>query len=138
MRFYKQIGDEYPIHVIIGDSTYCRIKTEEVYKGQPGEPTVEGTTFGWVIHGGNFSHSQSFLGRESSDYGRLYSLDVLVVRDRAEDDKFDVYTEFKENLVRKSDGRYEVNIPWIPGAKLEETNEEQSRRCLQNMERKLG
>ena len=34
-------GDEYPIHVILGDSTYCRIRTEEVYKGQPGEPIVE-------------------------------------------------------------------------------------------------
>ena len=43
-RFYKQIGDEYPIHVILGDSTYCRIRTEEVYKGQPGDPIVEGRT----------------------------------------------------------------------------------------------
>jgi len=52
--------------------------------------------------------------------------------------EFDVYTEFKENLVRKPNGRYKVNIPWIPGAKLDETNEEQSWRRLQNMERKLG
>ena len=40
-RFYKQIGDGYSMHVILGDSTYCRIRTEEVYKGQPGEPIVE-------------------------------------------------------------------------------------------------
>ena len=46
-RFYKQIGDEYPIHVISGDSTCCRIRTEEVYKGQPGEPIVEGRTLAW-------------------------------------------------------------------------------------------
>ena len=26
-RLYKQIGDGYPIHVILGDSTYCRIRT---------------------------------------------------------------------------------------------------------------
>ena len=38
------------------------------------------------------------------------------VRDRGEDDELDVYTEFKENIVRKHDGRYEANIPWIPGA----------------------
>ena len=82
--------------------------------------------------------SQSFFSRESSDDERLYSLDVLGVRGRGEDDEFDVHTEFKENVVRKPDGRYEVNIPWIPGAKLDETNEEQSRRRLQNMERKLG
>ena len=76
-RFYKQIEDEYPIHVISGDSTYCRIRTEEVYKGQPGEPIVEGTTFGWVIHGGNGSDSQNFFSRDTSDYDRLYSLDIL-------------------------------------------------------------
>ena len=59
------------------------------------------------------------------------------VRDRGEDDKLDVYTEFKENIVRKHNGRYEVNIPCIPGAKLDGTNEEQSRRRLQNMNMKL-
>ena len=36
-RFYRKPGDEYQIHVILGDSTYCRIKTEELYKGKPGE-----------------------------------------------------------------------------------------------------
>ena len=72
--------------MILGDSTYCRIRTEEVYKGQPGEPIVEGTTFGWVIHGGNDSDSQSFFSRDTSDYERLYNLDVLGVRDRGEDD----------------------------------------------------
>ena len=99
------------IHVILGDSTYCRIRTEEVYKGKPGEPIVEGTTFGWVIHGGNDSNSQNFFSRDTSDYERLYDLDVLGVRDRGEDDELDVYTEFKENIVRKHNGRYEVNIP---------------------------
>ena len=112
----------------LGHSTYCRIRTEEVYKGQPGEPIAEGTTFGWVIHGGNDSDSQSFFSRDTSDYERLYNLDVLWVRDRGEDDELDIYTEFKENIVRKHDGRYEVIIPWKPGAKLDGTNKEQSRR----------
>ena len=79
--------------------------------------------------------SKSFVSRESSDYERLYSLDVLEVRDRGENDKLDVYTELKENIVRDND---EVNIPWIPGAKLDGTNEEQGRRRLQNMDIKLG
>ena len=112
--------------MILGDSTYCRIRTEEVYKGQPGEPIVEGTTFGWVIHGGNDPDSQSFFSRDTSDYKRLYSLDVLWVRDRGE-----------ENIGRKHNGRYEVNIPWIPEAKLDGTNEEQSRKRLRNMDMKL-
>ena len=125
-RFYKQIGDEYPIHVILGDSAYCRIRTEEVYKGKPGEPIVEGTTFGWVIHGGKVSDSLSFFSRDTSDYEQLYNLDALGVKDRGEDDELHVYTEFKENIVRKHDGRYQINIPWIPGAKLAGTNKEQS------------
>ena len=38
---------------------------------QSEEPIVEGTTFGWVIHGENDSDSQSFFSRETSDYERL-------------------------------------------------------------------
>ena len=66
-RFNKHIGDKYPIHVILGDSTYCRIRTKEVYKGQPGEPVVERTTFGWVLHGGNDLDSQRFFISKTSD-----------------------------------------------------------------------
>ena len=56
-----QIGDEYLIHITtIGDSTYCLIKTE-VYKGQPGKPIMEGTTFGRVVHGSDFSDNQNFF-----------------------------------------------------------------------------
>ena len=56
------------------------------------------------------------------------------VRERGEDDELDVYTEFKENIVRKLDERYEVIIPWKPGAKLDGTNKEQSRRRYQNID----
>ena len=52
--FCMKQGDEYQMHVILGDSTHCRIKTEEVFKGNPGDPIVEGTTFGWTVHGGEF------------------------------------------------------------------------------------
>lgn len=40
--------------------------------------------------------------------------------------------------MRKEDGRYEVNFPWIPGAMLLNTNETLSRKRLQNVERKLS
>ena len=72
-----------------------------------------------------------------SDYEKLHSLDVLRVQDRGENDQLDVDEEFRENIVRQSDGRYEVKIPWIPGSELSETNESQSRKRLQNVERKL-
>ena len=51
-KFYMTADEEYPIHVILGDSTYCKIRTEQTFKGRPEDPKVEGTTFGWVIHGG--------------------------------------------------------------------------------------
>ena len=47
------------------------------------------------------------------------------------------YTEFNENISRNADGRYEVNVPWIPGRKLAETNEMQSRQRLRRVEKKL-
>ena len=39
--------------MILGDSTFCKIKTEEIFKGNDGDPIVEGTSFGWLIHGGD-------------------------------------------------------------------------------------
>ena len=66
-----------------------------------------------------------------------YSLNILGVEDRGEDDQLDIYKEFQEGISKRSDGRYEVSVPWIPGAKLSNTNEEPSRRRLHNAERKL-
>ena len=134
--FYYTPNGEYPIHLILGDATYCKIKTAEIFKGSPDDPVVEGTTFGWVVHGGSHSNQCLFV-QDSSDYEKLYSLDVLGVEDRGENDQKDVHTEFRENITRKSDGRYEVNIPWIPGSQLKDDNETQSRKRLQNVERKL-
>ena len=60
-----------------------------------------------------------------SDYEKLYSL-VLEVEERVESDRLDVYKEFRENIVRQSNGKYKVKIPWIPRSELSETNESQS------------
>ena len=75
--------------------------------------------------------------RESMEYERLYSVDVLGVEDRGEDDQLDFYTEFQERITRGSDGRYEVSVPWIAGAEVSNTNEIPSRKCLENVERNL-
>ena len=119
---------------------YSRIRTEKVFKGNPGEPLVEETTFGWVVHGGDeyTSDGVCMYLREVNDYERLYSLDVLGVEDREENDQFDVLRDFKENIARRDDGRYEVSFPWIPGAELSSTNEVLSRKRLQNVERRLS
>ena len=59
------------------------MRTQEVFIGKPGEPIVEGTTFGWM---GSFLVTVAV-----SDYEKLYSLDVLEVEDRGGNDQLDVY-----------------------------------------------
>ena len=136
-RFYMTSTGEHQIHLILGDGVYSRIRTERVFKGHPGEPLVEETTFGWVVHGGDEygSGSSCMYMREVNDYEKLYSLDVLGVEDRGENDQL---RDFEESVVRKQDGRCEVGFPWIPGATLTNTNDALSRKRLENVERKLS
>ena len=136
-RFYTRAGNKYTIHLILGDNTYCKIRTEEVCKGKKGEPIVEGTTFGYVIHGGDRTSGTCLYMKESKDFERLYSLDILGGEDRGEDDFSDIHREFNENIVKGRDGRYKVKIPWVPGSRITESNEAQSRSRLKSVERKL-
>ena len=76
--------------------------------------------------------------REVNEYEKPYSLDVLGIEDRAENDQLDVLRDFKESVARKQDGRHVVGSPWIPGATLTNTNEALSRKRLANMERRLS
>ena len=137
-RFYTSAGNKYTIHLILGDNTYCKIRTEEVFKGKKGEPIVEGTTFGYVIHGGDRTSGTCMYVKDNKDFERLYNLDILGVEDRGENDLSDIHREFNENLVKSKDGRYEVKIPWVPGSRITESNEAQSRSRLKSVERKLG
>ena len=127
-QFYMKKDNEYPIDLVIGHNLYCKIKTEEVFKGKDGEPIVEVTTFGWVRHGGDYPSNKCLFTTEVSDYERLRNLDVLGTEDRKENDQQEVYSEFNKNIVRKEDGRYEVNIPWVAGSNLSETNLDQSKK----------
>ena len=136
-EFYITTG-EHQVHMIIGNKTYSKLRTEAMFKGKDNEPIVEGTSFGWAIHGGEFTNTNCMFTREhGNDFERLYSLDILGIEDRGEDDQLDVYKEFKENISRQIDGRYEVNVPWITGSNLEEANEMQSKNRLKNVEHKL-
>jgi len=48
-RFYMTSSGEHQKHLILGDSIYSRIRMERVFKGKPGDPLVEETTFGWSM-----------------------------------------------------------------------------------------
>jgi hypothetical protein len=111
-----------------------------LFKGKPQDPIVEGTTFGWVIHGGTeYCDSNCMYTKETEEHcERLYALDVLGIEDRGEGNDSTVLTEFKENIVVNSEGKYEVQVPWIPGAEIVNSNEQPSRKRLENVERKLS
>lgn len=67
-------NEQYPIHVILGDSTYSKIRTDEIIMGCPADPTVEGMTFGWVIHGGiKYFRQKVYIIKETCNYEKLYS-----------------------------------------------------------------
>ena len=108
-----------------------------MYESQQQDPIAEGTTFGWIVHGGKeYADSTRMFVREPE---KLYSLDALGVEDRSEDDQPDVCSDFQENIANGSDGRYdEVGVPWVTGAELFNTNEIPSRKRFQNVEQKLS
>ena len=74
--------------------------------------------------------------KKTSDYEKLYSLYVLGVEDRGENDQLDVCSEFRENIVKRSDGQCEVGVPWVSGAELSNTNEVASRERLEKTQEK--
>ena len=99
-QYYLTDNGKQTIHMILGDKIFCSIKTEKICKGEKDEPIVEGTSFGWLIAGGVYANVNCLFTTESNDYERLYSLDVLGVEDRGENDQLDVMRELKENITR--------------------------------------
>ena len=75
-----------------------------MYKGQPEDSIVEGTTFYWVVHGRkDYTDSTFMFTKVISDYEKLYPLHILGVEDQREDDQLDVCSELQENRVKRSD-----------------------------------
>ena len=130
--FYYTENCSCTIHLIIGQDVQ-RISTEAVCKEEEGDPVVEETSFGWLVHGGDdYSDDQCMFARENSDCERLFSLNVLGVEDRGNTGR-EILNNFTEIIVRKETGMYEVSFPWIPGSKPTDTNEQQSRKHLMNV-----
>lgn len=72
---------ELPIHIILGESKYAKIKTESIPKiGRSGKPVVELKKLGWTIMspGKEVDLSNMFLTQTAAaGYEQLCKLDVL-------------------------------------------------------------
>jgi hypothetical protein len=125
---------ELPIHLVLGNGEYARIKTStKPLIGGECEPVAEKTKFGWFIMspGIDFDRSTMLLTQTAhSDFENLCRLDVLGLADAAENDQSVVYEDFKEQLTRHPEGWYETNLPWKANHPRLPTNEAGSRRRL--------
>lgn len=104
------------VHLILGANDFARIRTgERLRVGRRGDPVAEFTRFGWTLvsPAAETDLSPVYLAVNSTaDYERLCALDVLNLSDSPKGDQENVYSEFKEQLTRSSDGRYETALPW--------------------------
>jgi hypothetical protein len=132
---------ELPVHLILGTSEYARIKTETPPRiGKPGQPVAELTRFGWTLisPGTEVDLTNMFLTQTSTmDYENLCKFDVLGLKDSPEGDQQSVYDEFKEQLIRRSDGSYETGLPWKGGHQPLPSNEMGSLKRLNNLVKRL-
>ena len=103
-----------PVHVILGNGEYARIKTEtKPHIGDDGEPVAGLTKMGWFIMspGVEFDQRTMLLTQTSqSDYGNLCRMDVLGLVDVPENDQRVVHAEFKEQLCRDDEGWYYLGV----------------------------
>ena len=105
-----------PIHLILGNSEYSKIKTEEKPRiEKSGEPVGELTSSGWTIMSPeNVSQLDDtyFTRNSSADYEQLCSLDVLGLGVNPEGEYQPVHEDFKEQLIRSPEGWYETGLLW--------------------------
>ena len=137
---YSSNNNIYEIHMIMGIVMFNNIRSDVIIKGEEGEPVIEKTKFGWTVHGGaeGIVNMCMFTNSYENEYRELYSWDVLGLQDDAEHSQETVYDEFKENITRTKEGRFQVKLPWIPNHPELKSNEQPARRRFQNTMRKLS
>ena len=110
------LKENLPVHVILGASEYALIKTQTPARvGEMGQPIAEKTKLGWVIMSpgqGNIQSTLMFARNTQDDYMQMCNLDVLGLEDKPEGDQLAVYQDFKDQLLQRTDGRYETYLPW--------------------------
>lgn len=105
-----------PVHLILGASEYCKIKTRKPQRtGAIGQPVAELTRFGWtILSSGKEVSLQNMLLTQTAigDYEQLCRMGVLGLADTPSGDQGVVHAEFLEGLRRDPEGWYETGLPW--------------------------
>ena len=87
-----------------------------------------------MSQGRQLNHFYLMLTRsEHEDYIKIYSLDVLGLKDRPDGDQATVIEEFKEQLTKREDGKYETALPWKASHPKLPTNLNVARRRLHSL-----
>ena len=101
---------------MMGVNDFARICTgERLRVSRRGDPVAEFTRFGWTLMspGAETDLSPVYLAvNPATDYEHLCALDILGLADSPTGDQEAVCSEFKGQLTRSSDGRYETALPW--------------------------
>ncbi|KAK3743472.1 hypothetical protein QZH41_003295 [Actinostola sp. cb2023] len=120
-RFWSQFEAEIDRASVAGVTKFSYLK-ELV------EPSVRATIDGLPFSTEGYERAKNILKDR---------LDVLGLQDFPEGDQNQVYTEFKEQLVRSPEGWYETGLPWKGNHPPLHNNEAGSLRRLHSLERKL-
>ena len=126
-----------PIHIILGNSDFTKIKTKEIPRvGNVGEPVAEFTKLGWMIMSpGHEPQPRMYLTQSLQDYDRLCNLDVLGVQEPENEET--VFRDFKDQLTKR-DNYYETGLLWKIGHPKLPSNKIGSLNRLSNLLRKLN
>ena len=127
---------ELPVHIVLGASNFSKIKTNMPARiGKTGEPVAELTKIGWMIMStGQEDHFNVYLTQSiTRDYEQLYQLDVLGLAETSYGDQNIVYTEFKKQLQRNTQGCYQTWLLWKPNHRTLHNNKNGSLAHLSNL-----
>eukprot|EP00794_Sanderia_malayensis_P010114 gene10114-11147_t len=136
--------DMLPVHLILGTSDFQRIRTTEPLVLGPNpdrDPGAEFTMLGWTLSGktvgGEVETEKGFFANSTKDeFEQMCSLEVLGLSDEIGDDA-EFHENFKKNIQRQHDGRYQTRLPWKPDHCAVSSNKELAMARLHSTTRKL-
>ncbi|XP_055387374.1 uncharacterized protein LOC129615957 [Condylostylus longicornis] len=110
------------IDVLIGADIFGQIILEGLRKGPPGAPIAQKTIFGWIITGNvdqqsvNTTSTETFHIQSDLDDSirRFWELEEVPEQTIYTEEELLCEKHFSETFRRLEDGRYQVELPFIP------------------------